>query len=83
MAEPQRSGAVNNSPARREKSLVSLGEMTCSQAVHSADLVNKLCVRIRCQACENLISCSQFIERTEMGGSSQQIEAERLKDNPR
>jgi hypothetical protein len=31
----------------------------------------------------NLICCPQFIERTEMGGSSQQIEVEHLKDNPR
>ena len=30
-----------------------------------------------------LIICSQFIERTEMDGGSQQIEVGRLKDNPR
>jgi hypothetical protein len=30
-----------------------------------------------------LIICSQFIERTEMSGGSQQIDVERLKDNPR
>ena len=30
-----------------------------------------------------LLICSQFIERTEMDGGSQQIEVGRLKDNPR
>ena len=30
-----------------------------------------------------LIICSQFIERTEMDGGSQQIEVGPLKDNPR
>ena len=33
--------------------------------------------------CEVVIGCSQFIERTEMESGGQQIDAERLKDNPR
>jgi hypothetical protein len=30
-----------------------------------------------------MLVCQQFIERTETGSSGQQIEVERLKDNPR
>ena len=50
-----------------------------SQAVFGEQLVNKISL----SGWKILIECSQFIERTEMSGGSQQIDAERLKDNPR
>jgi hypothetical protein len=37
----EQSGAANNSPAQCEKLRMQLGDLTCSQAVHSAGLVNK------------------------------------------
>ena len=55
----------------------------CSQLIHTAILVNNSVDMISLSDFDYLIICSQFIERTEMSGGSQQIDVERLKDNPR
>jgi hypothetical protein len=47
------------------------------------ELVNKSVDMIPLSVFIFLIICFQFIERTEMNGGSQQIEADYLKDNPR
>ena len=54
-----------------------------SQVIHSAFSVNNSVDMISLSECDYLIICSQFIERTEMDGNSQQIEVGLLKDNPR
>ena len=53
------------------------------QFLHTSIFVNKSVDMISLSECDYLIICSQFIERTEMSGGSQQIDVERLKDNPR
>ena len=50
---------------------------------HAPVFVNKCVDMIPLSVFIFLIICSQFIERTEMDGGSQQIEVGRLKDNPR
>ena len=54
-----------------------------SRAIHRHVFVNKSVDMNSLSPAEILIECSQFIERTEMGGGGQQIDGERLKDNPR
>lgn len=54
-----------------------------SRVIHRPDLVNNSVDMISLLECGNVIICSQFIERTEMSGGGQQIDAGRLKDNPR
>ena len=50
---------------------------------HSSFFVNKSVDMNSLSDLTFLLICSQFIERTEMDGGSQQIEVGRLKDNPR
>jgi hypothetical protein len=54
-----------------------------SRVIHTAFLVNNCVNMISLSECEFLLVWSQFIERTEMSGGGQQIDGERLKDNPR
>ena len=54
-----------------------------SRVIHQPVFVNKYVDMIPLSDLIFLIVCSQFIERTEMAGGSQQIEVGPLKDNPR
>ena len=54
-----------------------------SRIIHTSNFVNNSVDMISLLECGIVIICSQFIERTEMSGGSQQIDVERLKDNPR
>jgi hypothetical protein len=53
------------------------------QFLHTSIFVNKSVDMNSLSDLIFLIICSQFIERTEMDGGSQQIEVGPLKDNPR
>jgi len=53
------------------------------QFLHTSIFVNKSVDMNSLSDLIFLIICSQFIERTEMDGGSQQIEVGLLKDNPR
>ena len=54
-----------------------------SRVINTAFLVNNSVNMISLSEWGFVIICSQFIERTEMSGGGQQIDGERLKDNPR
>ena len=54
-----------------------------SRIIHTTKFVNNSVDMISLLDWETVIGFSQFIERTEMSGGSQQIDVERLKDNPR
>ena len=75
--------AVNSFFDDPPKHLGSLIHPTYSLPIHRGILVNKSVHKNSLLMPRNLIVCRQFIERTEMDSSSQQIEVDRLKDNPR
>jgi hypothetical protein len=54
-----------------------------SRVINTAFFVNNSVNMISLSEYAFVIICSQFIERTEMSGGGQQIDGERLKDNPR
>ena len=74
---------MNNSCAHPEENPRFQGFLNYSRVIHSAFLVNNSVDMISLSECDYLIIYYQFIERTEMSGGSQQIDVERLKDNPR
>ena len=74
---------MNNSDGHLEEDPRFPAFSNYSRVIHSRFLVNNSVDMISLSDCDYLIICSQFIERTEMSGGGQQIDAERLKDNPR
>jgi len=75
--------AVNKFSRRFQKLLELLVAMSFLTEPDLALNVNKPVDKNRLLESKNLIWWSQFIERTEMGNGSQQIDVERLMDNPR
>ena len=75
--------AVNNFWKEILKALVLLADSTYSPPVHMSLSVNKSVDINSLSAAGNLLVCAQFIERTELDGGGQQIDAGLLKDNPR
>ena len=74
---------VNNFSKGTEITLLLLIDFACSQLFHLSFFVNKSVDMNSLSAAKNLLSWSQFIERTELDGGGQQIDVELLKDKPR
>jgi hypothetical protein len=74
---------VNNSQPGAEKPAIYRSLLSSTRFPVRVQFVNKGVYKFSLSVWKILIRCGQFIERTEMGGSNQQVEVDRLKDNPR
>jgi len=77
------SSAVNSFPARSSWTRIFRDDSNKPEPVASSNIVNKPVHKFTLLERKCLLGSHQFIERAEMGGGGQQIDAKNLKDNPR